>query len=224
MDKAKYTNFVLHSYWRASCAWRVRIAMNLKNIPYKINAVNVLKSEQKSDEYSKVNVFGKIPCLEFDQIVDNQTKKIFLSESTAIIDFLEEAFPEPTLYPKDLVSKAEVKRIAMHIACNIHPIQNLPVIKMVEGFGREISEWPRHWITEGLKTLEAYLATTRGKYCFGDSITIADVYLVPQLLNAYRFKVEMENFKNILEISKNLSEVKAFIDAEPDNQPDAVKQ
>lgn len=232
--KYEYKDIVLYSYWRASCPWRVRLALNLKQIPYKIIPVNLLKQEHDNEDYLKLNLYGRLPTLEF--IVDTinasngetiKSEKKYLHESTAIIEFLEEAFPDKfPLYPKgenSLLERCKIKALALHVACNIHPVQNLNVLNKVESLGHDKIEWAKQFINCGLSSLEQDLKETKGKYCYGDSITLADIYVYPQLYFFKRNNFSLDEFPLLKEVQKNLSEHSAFIDAEPENQIDAVK-
>ena len=219
----KYSNIILYSYWRSSCSYRVRIALNLKNIKYDIKPINLLKSEQTSDEYIEKNPLRRIPCLELElKNINGKTERVFIKESISICEFLEEIYPETNLLPHDPIAKAQVRSIMSHIASNIHPIQNLMVMKRIEEIGYSKLEWAKEWITKGLEDLEKILIETKGKYCFNDTITLADAFLIPQLYNARRFDVDLEKFPIISEIEANLKDVDAFRLAAPENQLDKV--
>lgn len=227
----EYSDFILYSYWRASCPWRVRLALNLKEIPHKIQPINLLKKEHQSEDYLKINKFGRLPCLEFTETKFKNKEKIgstkrYIAESTAIIDFLEEVFPNKfPLLPQgkdQLLDKIKIKSLAYHVACNIHPLQNLNVLNKVESQGQDKIEWAKFFIKSGLTSLEQELKETKGKYCYGNEITLADIYLYPQLYFFKRNNVSLEEFPIISEIQKNLKEHPAFIKAEPENQIDAV--
>lgn len=216
---AKLSKLVLYSYWRSSSSWRIRIILNLKKIQYEIKPVNLLKGEHKTEEFLAINPLHKIPAL---IVTDNNNKSFNLAESTAIAEFIEETYPEPRLLPQDIFEKAKVRTVCSEVACNIQPIQNLPVLNMINELGQDKAAWAKTWITRGLQDLEKLLLTTRGKYCVGDNVTLADAFLIPQLYNARRFNVDFNEFPNIAEIEKNLVELEAFKQAHADNQPDAV--
>lgn len=220
----KYTNLVLYSYFRSSSSWRVRIAMNLKNIKYEIKPTHLVKGENKTDDFGKINPIKKIPLLQFEVIDENSQKSRtdYIPESMAICEFLEEAFPESEvkLLPQDLLLRAKVRAFCSQIACNIQPIQNLPVLNRVQELGVDKKEWAQEWISKGLDTVEIMLGMTKGKYCFGDTLTLADAFLVPQLFNARRFGVDMKSYVNILEVESNLNSLEAFKAAQPENQID----
>ncbi|MFC3034797.1 maleylacetoacetate isomerase [Pseudoalteromonas fenneropenaei] len=206
----------LYSYFRSSAAYRVRIALNLKNIAHELVGVNLLKSEQMSDSYLAKNPQGLLPALETEQGV--------LAQSLAILEWLEETQPQHPLLPHDSWQKAQVRSFCYAIACDIHPIDNLRVLKrLVSQFDaneEQKNEWYRHWIIEGFKKLEPQLGQSR--YCFGNTPTLADVCLVPQVFNALRFNVDMTQFPRIAAIYAACNELEAFRLAAPEHQPDAV--
>jgi maleylacetoacetate isomerase len=216
-SKTKFTNFVLYSYWRSSSSWRVRTVLNLKKIKYEIKPIHLLKAENKSEEFKKINPIEKIPVLEFTHL--NQT--IHIAESLAICEFLEEIAPEVRLLPNDILQRAKVRSMCCEIACNIQPLQNLPVVNRVQELGYNKVEWAKEWIGKGLEVVEKLISNTRGKYSFGDDITLIDAFLVPQVYNARRFGLDLSPFPNISEVDKNLSSLDEFIASHPDNQPDS---
>ncbi|XP_053201841.1 LOW QUALITY PROTEIN: maleylacetoacetate isomerase-like [Panonychus citri] len=212
----------LFSYWRSSCSYRVRIALNLKAIPHEYVTINLVKDggEQKKDHFLKINPFGFIPSLEVNG--DNNQNQIF--ESLAIIDYLENINPEPSLYPKDLIDRANAIAITESINSGIQPLQNLFVLAEIENLGGNKDQWAKQLITKKFKSLENIMTKTAGKYCIGDTITIADVFLVPQVYNAYRYGVDMSQYPTIERVNKLLEEHEAFKAAHPSVQPDAPKQ
>jgi len=203
------TKPVLYSYFRSSCSWRVRIALAFKGIDYEYKPVNLLKGEQLSEDYKKLNPTAEVPTF-----VD---KGHVLTHSFAILEYLEETVPDPPLLPKDVVVKAKVRAIVDTIVAGIQPLQNMKVLKHV---GDASSLWAKHWIESGFKSLEVILRQTHGKYCVGDNVTLADVCLVPQLYNANRFNVDMSLFPLISEITSRLNNLDAFKDSRPEKQPD----
>lgn len=229
----EYKDFILYSYWRASCPYRVRLALNLKEIPYTIKPINLLKKEDYSEEYLKINSHGRLPILEFTVVKTCKKVKTTvtsyverLSESTSILEFLEEAFPDKyPLYPSEkdkIIEKNKIKALAYHLGFNIHPIQNIHVLQKVGELGQDKLEWAKHFIYDGLTSLEVELKLTKGKYCWGDKVTFVDIYLIPQLYFFKRYNISIEEkFPVISEIAKNLSVIPAFIKAEPENQIDA---
>mmetsp|Transcript_5836 Transcript_5836/g.6295 ORF Transcript_5836/g.6295 Transcript_5836/m.6295 type:complete len:225 (+) Transcript_5836:72-746(+) len=211
---------VLYSYWRSSCSWRVRIALELKGLPYEYRAVNLLKGESEHAEYLAVNPSGLLPTL-----LDGSVK---ISESLAILEYLEEKFPGrngSSLLPRRFEDRAIVRRIALHIVAAIQPLQNLGILERVEALaGKQArAQWGTSVIEEGLSRLEEMLKDTAGQYCVGDSITFADLCLVPQAYNAARFGVSMEGYPTAFAVLKRLESLDAFKAAHPDAMPDAVK-
>jgi len=207
---------VLHSYWRSSCSWRVRIAFALKDVDYDYVAVNLLKGEQRGDSNTKLNPMGQVPAL----IVDGEA----LHQSLAIMEYIEETYDGPALLPKSTMARAKIRAMCDIIATGIQPIQNLAVIKMIaaeQGDAKKI-EWAKHWITEGFVALEKEFEKYSGKYSYGDSITMADCCLPPQIYNAGRFSVDMSKFPNIARVGQALEEHPAFKKAVPAEMPDAA--
>eukprot|EP00043_Microstomoeca_roanoka_P011127 m.105062 g.105062 ORF g.105062 m.105062 type:complete len:217 (+) comp15101_c1_seq1:33-683(+) len=205
----------LYSYFRSSCAWRVRIALNLKKIKYEYKAVNLLKSEQLSDDYLAVNPMGELPAL----VIDGHT----LTQSLAIIEYLDETHPETPLLPRDdPFKRSEIRRLAHVIASGIQPLQNLRVLKK-HGIEHK-NEWAQWVINKGFAALERELQKTAGKFSYGDSITLLDLCLVPQVYNAERFEVDMSQYPTIQRINAALSELAEFKAAHPSQQPDCPEE
>jgi maleylpyruvate isomerase len=211
----------LYSYFRSSAAYRVRIALNLKGLAYEYAPVHLLRDggEQLKPEYRRLNPDAILPTLMDDGHV--------LQQSLAIIEYLEETHPEPPLLPKAPVDRAYVRSVALQVACEIHPLNNLRVLKYLKhtlAVGDEAKDaWYRHWIECGFATLETHLAgdSRTGKFCFGDSPTMADACLVPQVFNAQRFKIDVARFPTIQRIHDQASQLDAFVRAAPAVQPDA---
>ena len=205
---------ILYDYYRSSAAYRVRIALNLKGVEYEQRPVNLLESEQKSDEYRALNPLGLVPMLEIDGLK--------LTQSLSIMVYLDQRFPEPLLMPPDPADGAHVRSMALTIACDIHPLNNLRVLKYLKNELKhsqdEVDAWYVHWIGEGLPALEAMAATRAGKFLFGDAPTGADVCLVPQLYNARRFDVPLDAYPTLLRAEKNANDLEAFAAAHPDKQ------
>ncbi|MGR2738652.1 maleylacetoacetate isomerase [Billgrantia sp. Q4P2] len=210
----------LYGYFRSSAAYRVRIALNLKGLAYDQAPVNLVKGEQKSDDFRTRNPQGLVPVLETDDGVQ-------LTQSLAICEYLEERHPEPPLLPGDAEGRARVRSLAQLIACEIHPLNNLKVLKYLVHELKLDDEaklaWYRHWIAEGFTALEARLAneSASGAFCHGDSPTLADVCLVPQVFNAERFECDLSAYPTIQRITARCRELEAFSKAAPGEQPDA---
>ena len=208
----------LYSYWRSTAAYRVRIALNIKQINYKYQAIHLVKGggEHLMVDYKSLNPQSLVPALETDD-------KEVLTQSLAIIDYLQDTHPEPSLYPKNAVHKAQAKAMALSIACDIHPLNNLRVLKYLKGKDwsqADVDAWYAHWIHEGFSAIEKQLCSTAGLYCFGDDVSVADIFLVAQVYNANRFNVSLENYAKIVKINTQCLQQKAFIDAMPENQID----
>jgi len=206
---------VLYDYYRSSAAYRVRIALNMKGVHYESRPVNLLESEQRSDEYRALNPQGMVPMLE----IDGQR----LTQSLAIINYLDLRFATQPLLPARAAERAHVVAMAMAIACDIHPLNNLRVLKYLKGplghSQEDIDAWYAHWISEGLPPLEALAAAKAGKFLFGDAPTAADICLVPQLYNARRYNVPLDDYPTLLRADENASKIDAFARAHPDRQP-----
>ena len=205
---------ILYSYWRSSCSYRVRIGLALKGVEYEYRAVSLLKGEQGEEEYTTHNPSQLLPAL---ITPDGAT----LGQSVAILEYLEEVYPDQNpLLPADPVARALVRQAVGMIASDIQPVQNLRVLKYY-GMDKKL-EWGSHWISVGFDALEAFLAKTAGEYCVGDQITMADLCLVPQVYNARRFKIDVENkYPTIFRIDAALTSLDAFVAAHPDQMPDA---
>ncbi len=207
----------LYTYFRSSAAYRVRIALNLKEIEHELVAVNLLKSEQQSAEYLDKNPQGLLPALETDQGV--------LAQSMAILEYLEETYPQTPLLFGDAWQKAQIRNLCYAIACDIHPVDNLRVLKYLStelGVDDEAKNaWYRHWVEVGFEKIELLL-DAKYEYCVGDEPSLADVCLVPQVFNALRFNVDMTAYPKIAAIYERCNKLAAFSNAAPQNQPDAT--
>ena len=208
----------LYTYYRSSAAFRVRIALNLKGLTYEPQFVHLAKGEHRKPMYGALNPQGLVPVLAGDD-------GSLLTQSLAIIEYLEEKYPQPPLLPRDLVGRARVRSLALLIACEIHPLNNLRTLTYLRkalGQGEEqINTWYRHWIADGLGKLEADLAASAGRFCHGDAPTIADCCLVPQIFNAKRYECDLAGYPSAMRIFAECMQLEAFQRAQPSSQPDA---
>jgi len=210
----------LYTFFRSSAAFRVRIALNLKGLQYESLPKQFARNEHRAPEYLALNPQGLIPALATDGVV--------LSQSLAIIEYLNERHPAPPLLPDDPIDRARVRSMAMAIACEIHPLNNLRVLNylrdQLEQDDEGIGTWYRHWVSEGFRGLEVQARefSANGRYCFGDAVSLADVLLVPQMFNARRFKTDLTPFPTLVGISTHLEALPAFAAARPEVQPDAA--
>jgi maleylacetoacetate isomerase len=209
----------LHSYFRSSAAFRVRIALNLKGIHYESVPRHLRKNEQRAPEYLALNPQGFVPALEIDGHV--------LVQSLAIVEYLEETVPSPRLLPEDAAGRARVRALAQVVACDIHPIDNLRVLRYLH---RELKQdeaavqaWYNHWIAEGFRALEPMLRDSRetGVFCHGDVPGLADICLFPQVVNSQNYQLDLAPFPTIERIFNEAMKLPAFERALPKNQPDA---
>jgi maleylpyruvate isomerase len=213
-----FTAMILYDYFRSSAAYRVRIALNLKGLAATGRSIHLRKGEQRAKDYLEVNPQGLVPTL----VVDGAR----LTQSLAIIEYLEEKHPSPPLLPKNAEDRAWVRAIALAIACDIHPLNNTRVLKYLE---RELQvdeahrdDWYRHWVRQGFEAIESQLAARgTGAFCFGDAPTLADVCLVPQVANAGRVKLPMEPYPRIRAVNSACLALPAFDRARPEVHPDA---
>jgi len=208
---------ILHSYWRSGTSYRTRIALNLKGLSYEQAGVDLRTGAQKRDAFLTLNPQGMVPALEADGAV--------LTQSPAILEWLEETHPEPPLLPTDAVARAQVRAMAALVACDIHPLNNLRVLKALrETFGADqaaTDAWAGRWITAGFEALEALIARHGEGWCFGDAPTLADCCLIPQIYSARRFNTPLDAFPRILALEEKAAGHPAFMAAHPDRQPDA---
>jgi len=208
----------LYTYFRSSAAFRVRIALNLKGLPYEPVFVHLAKGEHRAAAYAKVNPQALLPTLE----LDDGTR---LTQSLAIIEYLDEKHPAKPLIPKDMLGKARVRSLSYLIASEIHPLNNLRTLQHLKrALGQneeQINSWYRHWIADGLAKLEAELTGSRGKFCHGDAPTMADCCLVPQIFNARRYQSDLAPYPNTMRVFETCMQLEAFDRAQPSKQPDA---
>jgi len=210
----------LYDYYRSSAAYRVRIALNLKGVAPERVFVHLRKGVQRTDDYLDLNPQGLVPALALD---GGPT----LTQSLAIVEWLDETHPHPPLLPGDATARARVRAIALSIACEIHPLNNLRVLQYLTGTlgvaEAQKDGWYRYWVDTGFEALERQLAREKstGRFCHGDTPSLADVCLVPQLANARRFNVDVTPYPTLTRIEAACNALPAFADAAPANQPDA---
>ena len=206
------TRPILHDYYRSSASYRVRVALNLKGVDYDSHPVSLIDGAQKSEAYRALNPQGFVPMLEIDGLR--------LTQSLAIFDYLDAKFPVPAFVPKDPAGRTHVLALALTVACDIHPLNNLRVLKYLKGTldqeQEAVDAWYRHWIVEGLGALEQLAAPRSGDFLFGDQLSMADICLVPQLYNGRRFSVPLDAYPTLLRADANASALPAFQAAHPD--------
>jgi len=205
---------IFYEYWRSSAAYRVRIALKLKGIDYESRQIDLREGEQNSTDYRAINPFGLVPMLDID---GHQ-----LTQSLAILNYLDLRYPSRPLIPAVAAERAHVVSMSLAIACDIHPLNNLRVLKYLKdelGHSQDqVDAWYRHWISERLPALETLAAPQAGKFLFGDGPTGADVLLVPQLYNARRYDVPLDDYPTLLRAEENANKLEAFAAAHPDRQ------
>lgn len=208
---------VLHGYWRSGTSYRTRIALNIKGVPYKQAPVELRHGEQKSTTYLALNPQGLVPALE--------TPDGVLTQSSAILEWLEERHPDPPLLPKDSAQRAIVRGMAMVVACDIHPLNNLRVLNYLRDPLKQeqtaIDLWISRWIAEGFAALEVMIGLHGGRFAFGDSLTLADCHLVPQFYAAHRFSIDCGLYPRLAESAANAMAEEPVRRAHPQVQPDA---
>jgi maleylpyruvate isomerase len=210
----------LYGYFRSSAAYRVRIALNLKGLAYDQAPVNLVKGEQRGEANLARHPQGLVPTLVTDD-------GLVLTQSLAICEYLDETHPEPALLPADAAGRARVRALAQLVACEVHPLNNLRVLKYLVGeLGADEAAkltWYRHWVTEGFGALEAMVTREAGSgdFCHGDTPTLADLCLVPQVFNAERFECDLSAYPRIRRITANCRALPAFAEAAPGAQPDS---
>jgi len=210
----------LYTYYRSSAAFRVRIALNLKGLKYDSVPKLFAKNEHRAADYLSVNPQGLIPALDIDGAV--------LSQSMAIMEYLDEKHPEPAFLPADAIGRARVRSMALSIVADLHPINNLRVLNYLRRELKQdddgVNTWYRHWVTEGFRSLEQLAGTysKSGRYCYGDSVSLADICLVPQVFNAKRFDCPLDDYPTVMRIYEACEKLPAFAAAHPSKQPDAA--
>lgn len=216
----------LYSYFRSSAAYRLRIALHLKGLAFDTVPVHLLKGggEQLQSAYRAINPAALVPALQIDADNDGTT----LTQSLAIMEYLDETHPQPPLLPADALGRARVRALALTVACDIHPLNNLRVLTYLSGelqaSGDARNAWARHWMALGFATLEQHLAhdAATGLCCHGDTPTLADCCVVPQVFNARRFELDLAPYPTLVRIAEHCEALPAFIAAHPAQQPDAA--
>jgi len=207
----------LYTYFRSSAAYRVRIALNLKDIAYEGISIHLTKDggRHRKPDYKAINPQMRVPTLEL-----SSGEKLI--QSLAIIEYLDEVFPDPALLPKDAIERAHVRAVAQIVACDIHPLNNLVALQYLRKLGHDdaaVNEWYASWVLSGFEAIEPLLKPS--PYAFGSHVGLADICLVPQVFNARRFKVPLERFPNILAVDAACAKLPAFDKARPENQFDS---
>lgn len=207
---------ILYSYWRSTTSLRVRAALNLKGLSYDLRPVNLLEGAQRAPEYAALNPIKGVPAL----VLDNGS---VLTQSMAILDWLEEVYPEPALLPADPQARAHVRAAAQVVAMDIHPVNNLKVVAYLKSLGRDQNDataWMCHWMEKGFAAFQKLIAP-QGRYCFGDALTQADLCLVGQMVNARRWGLDLTPFDRLAAIDEAARTIPEIAAAMPENQPDA---
>jgi len=215
------SKLILYTYWRSSAAYRVRIALNLKQLDYESHYINLLEQGGGNwqNDYLHINPQGLLPSL-----IDGDIR---LTQSLAIIEYLDERYPEFPLLPIQPNKRAYIKSLALIIACEIHPLNNLQVLQYLnEKFlisAAAKNKWYQHWVEEGLKAIETILQNNHAEhFCYGEQPGLADIFLIPQMYNAHRFGCSLQHFPKLLEIEENCLKIPAFAQASPEQQKDRV--
>jgi len=204
---------ILHGYWRSGTSYRTRIALNLKGLSYEQMPVDLRAGDQRSEVFLALNPQGLVPALEADGQI--------LTQSPAILEWLEERFPDPPLLPDDATARAQVRAMAAVIGCDIHPLNNLRVLKAVQALGGVTNDWAAGWIRPGFDALDSLVERYGDGWSHGDTPTLVDCYLIPQIYSARRFEVDVSAWPRLADIEARASQHPAFQAAHPDVQPDA---
>ncbi len=216
----------LYDYWRSSSAWRVRIALHLKGVVYERQAVNLIApgptgGEQHAAAYTAVNPLGQVPLLELAASEAGESPVRHIAQSMAILEFLDERFPEPALLPADPLLRARARQLAEMVNAGIQPLQNLSTTEHVKHeLSGDAGAWCRHFVPRGLAALEAVAVETASTFLIGDSVTLPDLYLVPQLYAARRFGIDPASYPTLARVETACAALPAFIAAHPDQQPE----
>jgi maleylacetoacetate isomerase len=210
---------ILYGYWRSSAAYRVRLALAVKGLAYAGKAIDLRSGAQSGIGYTMLNPQGMVPYL-----IDGD---VGLNQSLAIIEYLDETYPDPPLLPGTPIERARIRAAALTIVCDIHPLNNLRVLRYLKdpiGADQDaIDLWSEHWITAGFAALEEVATNSRGRYLFGDTVTLADICLVPQMYNARRVRTDLTAMPSLVAIDKRLNALPAFRRAAPESQADSVR-
>lgn len=214
------SSFVLYNYFRSSTSFRARAALLMKNLSYEYKPINLLKSEQHSPEYRKLNPLGGVPTLVHNGKV--------IPDSMAIIEYIEEIAPTPALLPQDPYLRARVRQVCEIVNSGMHPYGNLKVLQHLgETFGynqEQKDQWVQKWVTQGLEALEKTLPEFAGEYCFGDTITMADILVYPQIITCQRFHVDLSKYPTVMKIFNNLDKHPVFMQAHLSRQIDTPEE
>ena len=208
----------LYTYYRSTSSYRVRIALALKGLDYQSLPVNLLKGEQRDAGYVAVNPQGRVPAL-------RTASGALLVQSPAIIEYLEEVYPQPALLPDTAEARAKVRGVAAIIGCDIHPLHNVSVLNLLRQAGQDeaqVNQWIAHWISQGLSAVEQLIG--EHGFCFGDEPGLADVYLLPQLYAAERFNIDLSGYPRLRRVAALAAQHPAFAKAHPSQQPDTPVQ
>ena len=212
----------LYGYYRSSATYRLRIILNTKGLDWDYQAVNLLEGEQSAAEFKALNPLGLVPVLD--------TGNATLAQSPAIAEYLEERYPEPSLLPADPIDRARVREMMHSVGCEIHPLQNIGVLMHVKKAysldDAALQAWGRKWIDRGFSALEilARERSSDGQFSYGDSLTLADVWLIPQLFNAHRFEMDLSPYPTLVAIDQHCQTLDAVAAAHPSRQPDAPSE
>lgn len=208
--------FILYNYFRSSTSYRVRIALHLKGIPFEYRGIQLLKQEQHSAEFLKINPQGEVPALQHGDFI--------LSQSLPILEYLDDIKPTPRLFPEDPKKRALVRQFCEHINSYMHPVSNLKILQFLEArHGYDLAakeDWLSHWQSMGYRTLESLAQQTAGQFCFGDELTAADLCLIPMMFSSRRFHVNLDPFPTLKRIDENCKGIEAFAKAHPLRQVD----
>jgi maleylpyruvate isomerase len=216
------TELVLYGFWRSTATWRVRIALAYKGIAYDYRPVHLLREggEQNRDEYRAKNPMRQVPLVE----IEDRGRRLHITQSVAILEYLEERFPEPRLLPEDRGQRARARQLAEMVNSGIQPLQNTSVQRFVKDeLSRDEKAWTRHWVSRGLAALEEVVAEQAGRFAIGDSLSLPDLFIVPEMGFARRFSLPLDTYPTLLRIEASSAELPAFHRAHPDQHPDAAR-